>query len=687
MLSLKLQNPNARFVLIVDELDQHFNLSLKNFSWLNTADLQALLEPVTDWLNGKATTTQRQVLIKFCALGKALSGLGISELPRDEEGWQGLIFSAFSLWFERDTSAKLENTARDWNSAHLKIFELLRDATDLIPIGVLIPRASKNLAYDIPTHGSDLIGSQPLVQTGRADQTIVTLDLERSDTEYLDEIRQRLTRLTSVLERCCLEWWEQIEKHFRYGQALIAKANWEAIDDRISRGDIYDVAPNVRNPRGGSHKHFLKGDTEESFGDLLLVLTKKHGRHFIREMCDRNRHLPSHKSITIPHCAPEVTTPLTHRSERINWMLGNLSPTDYMMAAVLLTIYQPKFTPHALAAAKLADKNNRPYLESGDLGFSLRIDKKRVHTIKDGHLNQKCLDILNLILEMTTSSRAALRDKASPYANSFFLVGAGDDVRQPLNDARFLSKRSGPSGLPDRWIGDLFPILVEEGVTAGMLTLRKIRTTQGVLEWFDTRSIEKMARKLGNSTSVSITHYLPRSLVEAWYTRQIRQFQNIWLATSAAGESYLLHVTDFSTLPALHRFLLRITDLCPDGSSPLANELHKRLVIKNDAGEAQRIGDSLAIAASKESFLSLYLYKEAALSSTSSHSSLSAVDQSAGMSPNDIIMLSDLVKARAEEDKNPKIRKAHFDALAELPLARLSTNWGDLFAKWDQNHA
>lgn len=78
--------------------------------------------------------------------------------------------------------------------------------------------------------------------------------------------------------------------------------------------------------------------------------------------------------------------------------------------------------------------------------------------------------------------------------------------------------------------------------------LSKIRGTAGILEWFETDGCRSSAaKKLGNSVSVSVKHYIPQEIQEAFYRRQIRRFQNLLILTATAGEDYAYKALNMSS--------------------------------------------------------------------------------------------------------------------------------------------
>jgi len=120
----------------------------------------------------------------------------------------------------------------------------------------------------------------------------------------------------------------------------------------------------------------------------------------------------------------------------------------------------------------------------------------------------------------------------------------------------------------------MYPELEKAGLTRGVLSLRKVRNTMGVLKWFETGSIQEMSKCLGNSYRVVLEHYIPHSLIEEWNTRIIRRFQNTLIILACKDEDFLLNVTDFLTMDELINFTSQLVIEYKKGTSPIANLIH-----------------------------------------------------------------------------------------------------------------
>jgi hypothetical protein len=230
----------------------------------------------------------------------------------------------------------------------------------------------------------------------------------------------------------------------------------------------------------------------------------------------------------------------------------------------------------------------------------------------------------------------------------------------------------------------LYPELEAGGLGKGTVSFAKVRTTQGVLEWFDTGSVHKASRKLGNSQRIVLEHYIPPPLLHLWNERIIRRFQNTLIVLAAHDEEYLLDVTDLRDFSELQEFVSQLLLEYPDGSSPIANAVHHKFrvldgdnllklnnhdaVVANGAILSVRIdGDALAL---------LYAFQHI----TTSHLSPKAIQQAdprTGLVPKHFVDLAALLSHAAENDsvgealgetlELAKLKRAHASAQNKLP--------------------
>lgn len=192
-----------------------------------------------------------------------------------------------------------------------------------------------------------------------------------------------------------------------------------------------------------------------------------------------------------------------------------------------------------------------------------------------------------------------------------------------------------------------------------------------------------MARKLGNTEKVVLQHYIPRPILDAWNTRMIRRFQNLWISVAAANEDFLLDVTDFSSLSDLHAFLKDLLRLHAPSDSPLAEVLHERfdVLLGNESSAASEGGGNnahLHVAISKGALSALYSYQATVLHLGLPDAVLDKPDLLTGLSPRHFLTLTDLLQSRLPRDKNPEYVACHEAAIQVASDSSSRLKWTQL---------
>ncbi|MNF41347.1 hypothetical protein D3C84_223710 [compost metagenome] len=203
------------------------------------------------------------------------------------------------------------------------------------------------------------------------------------------------------------------------------------------------------------------------------------------------------------------------------------------------------------------------------------------------------------------------------------------------------------------------------GLGPGTVTFRKIRCTEGVLEWFKTKNIRAVSKKLGNTEKVAIEHYIPKTLLDAWNIRMIRRFQNLWISVASASEDFLLDITDFGTLADLHAFLRDMLMLHSENDSPLSDLLHQKfgILAGEDTQTAPDKDAHLHVSISKGSLSALYTYQAAVIALGLPADKLDKIDIITGISPRHFLSLADLLQSQLPLDKNPEYVACHNAAM------------------------
>lgn len=658
------------------------NVDLSSFLCLSEHEARHFLAPLVRFHGARRPITQQTCMSAIAQLGDAFRALGFRHLPESESSWQDFVYRAFEYVLSRpDKKVRLDKRAGVWNKILASGLELLRDQEGIIPLGVEILRCTTRIDdSDLSAFKEKMLGDKPAEEVEDvAQKLLVDISLARTDAAYLDELRDILAYRRGVLENCLLEWWRQLKAHFEYGQRRIMDVNWQQLKARLDTGRYV-----TSGGRGKATYHIALGPGGRDFGNVLAILTHEHEGMCAKQCFSNSRRLPHLTGVRIPADAPSPVSPKITKHQRLNWMLGNLGSIDIAVCAALLIMHNPKYTPHSTLHCKVKDKHGRSFLELGDKRIYFRLEKARAKNMKDAALDDISLDIIRTVSEMGRNHRRRLEEQKSPLAKFLFFASIRGKCESP---SAAVKKLSGAKETKQRHgsIFMYFPQLAAAGLGKGAITFSKIRNTEGVLEWFRKGSISAMARKLGNTTRVTLNHYIPKPLLAAWNARLIRRFQNLWISTAAANEDFLLEVTDFTSLTELHEFLLQMLAQHRPGSSPLATALHQAFGKKSDVSRsASKDSDSnpfLAVNISKQSLSALYLYQEACIAAGPTETGLDQVATSNKVTPRHFLDLAQLMRHRLPEHPDANVREAHEQAVHLAAELQKRLHWKDLFVR------
>lgn len=615
--------------------------------------------------------------------------LQIACLPKTESEWQKLAIDVHRFVITRtDRKSSLRTRcANEWLTIRSFFVDLMEYG--IAPISLYIPPVREVLeSIDISSYQDRLLGqSEPVVAVAYVDKLLCSVSLSRTDAEYLDEIRDTLTMRRHLLKEALTDYWLKIRENMNFGRTLIDSVDWADLEPKVSRNSTIGSSNHPANPANG-----IIG-----LANYLAVVRYKYkgyplSDHEMRtrvkredEFTPRLASLGSVSTWLSNIDAPDnfLDRPSWSEKNLLWWWQGRISHFDLSMIVALLIMLQPSWTPYSVMFSKIANRNGKRYLEFSDAGYCFEIEKQRAKEMKLEVLDPLAYDIITTLSDMNSELRNELREAGDPKAELLLLPYGKARVTLPISASApaFLSgcKTTRSSVINPRnadvpWIGMLYPDLVSAGLSKGTINFKKIRNTEGVLEWFRTKSLRAVSKKLGNTERVVLQHYIPKALMDAWNTRMIRRFQNLWISVAAADEDWLLDVTDFSSLADLHAFLKDMLQMHSPSDSPLAEILHYRF------GRARVNGDvtpnsnafvnvgHLHVAISKGSLSALYSYHAAVLELGLNEAELDKADSVTGLTPRHFLNLTDLLQLRLPEDKNPAYVICH-EAAMQISVA------------------
>lgn len=681
-----IQNHDKLFAEVTDELGRKNKADLTPLLILGK-DTERLLPPLIAEIRLKRPITMSGQLRRLRSLGEAFEHIRMSSLPNTEWGWQQLILDVHRFILTRTNRKSTLQTrlASEW--AYIRTFFLILVEHGLIPVSAHIPPTIEVLStIDVSRYGNDLLGQGPPEAdeaTGQLDKLLVSVSLSRTDSEYLEEVRDTLAARRAVLYKVLTDYWFKIKQNLEFGRTLLATVDWPSLKaelDSSEKSSLLKYHP--ANPLNGL----------DGLANYLAVI-KYHYKgcppsiDTLRKNKDKSVYLPREGRIgSVKTWIAKIDLPPNFINQQtwsvkniLWWWQGRISHLDVSMITALLIMLQPSWTPHAILHATVSSRKGKQYLDFPDNGASFEVKKPRAGAMKDEVLDPISLEIIRTLIDEGASLRMVLAKADNPLSTLLMIPYGKKAVSSPIfsGASSFLSgyKNNRKTG----WIGTLYPELEELGLGAGTISFSKIRKTEGILEWFKTKSIKAVSKKLGNTERVVLDHYIPTPLLNAWNTRLIRRFQNLWITTAAAEESFLLDVTDFSTLEDLHSFLRDMLQLHQSSSSPLAEALHQKFDILSP--ESLRLTPSnghLHVAISTNTLIALYSYQSHLISLGLSNDLLDKKDSDTGFTPRQFLSIADLLQARLPLDKNPHYRTCHDAALVAVEAVASRTRWPTL---------
>lgn len=633
-----------------------------------------------------------------------------SPWPTNSSDWSVLVLRLFTFNLtDTNQQGGARARARRWSTYLNTLLTNLKDA-EIIPLDVVIPSADakkvRSLAKDLPILGQ--IGKRIVDPAEPTQKLLVDISFGMTDADYLEAVERKCRLLVGVIKDVSLKHWTEFIDDAERGRQMAAQVTDDDIDLAIAE-QRYGEPISIPGKNG---QHFTKYTSPSHPNGVHWALAIV--RHALRTSSEIHcvtsaalRRSPFfNKSIfkgtgtdgaKISYCALNSLTSMASTpweyltsAARFYRFSGLLSPLDMAAACLLLTIEHPQFTAESLQNAKLLNVRGKPRLVLTDNnGHSIfYVDKPRAGKLKSATLSELAQKVLSDVVRCTAPVRDLLKRAGDKTWRYLFLGiawrGYAPGVLSAL-DARANVLNADQNGLS---LTKLYPALEQNGLGSGCFDYRRLRNTMGIIRWFETGSILEMSRKLGNTRKVALNNYLPPTLLHAWNTRIIRRFQNTLIVLAAHDEPYMLDVTDFSNLADLQHFIAQLILDYPAKTSPLGNEVQRRLgaIPFTPSAPPVSLPGFLNIRLTPKSLAHLYAFRDLALK-TLSDEQQDKVDTLSGLSPRQFIDMAQLLTHAAENTELhpslrenldvPRLVETHGQALAlkakiDTQLAKLS---------------
>lgn len=701
-LTILLDNPHQKSVHKMD---------ISSLCVLPFDDIKRLIDATDRQLKGKGYRTQRGCLgMVVSRLGVYMQQRGITSLPRSYNSWQYMIFDWYAWYLSHGGStASIEVRVLNWN---FRVNPWLRGLCEegLLPLGVVLPgnKFPDESVRDGSPMRPDLIGVESVQPTERPiNKTIAGPVFWRNDIEYLDEIEILLRQRNGLLAQVVDDHLLRLVKDFRCGRNLMRQVSDASLLDRLSRSCWH--APATGLPKFSSHNQRVTNPRMPNSDAWVLRVMGHLLETGDSDACLSTNKLRSHPALTVNFlnlkdytAVGEICSKTSLRDDqldRVQWrllymrFLGVLLPVDMAVACCILIQEHPNLNPESLFEAKLLNARGKPYLIVTDEGGRsiYSVDKPRAGTRKYAPLTHRANQVMRHVLRATAQVRALLKKTGAKHWRYLFLGFSGGGY----------GRLGHPRIRPEHLTGDdilslsrLYPELDAGGLAKGTLDFAKIRTTQGILEWFDSGSLHQVSKKLGNTYQVSLEHYIPKPLIRLWNERIIRRFQNTLIILATHGEDYMLDVSDLRDYGELQEFIAQLVCENTVGSSPIADKIDRKFGGGQDNRDMVDGGSLLTVRLDGQALALLYAFQRITVSRISADAR-QRPDPRTGLVPKHFVDLAALLAHAAENETVgealresldlARLKRAHAIANAKLPqvlgrleILHIASTWSSL---------
>jgi len=670
---------------------------LTSLAALPRNEVKRLLDATKRFVETRLYGTQlayfRSAVSRF---GQYVGARGRNNFPCTFNEWQFLCLDWYAWYLSHGGSeASITGRVRQWNNFVVPWLNALIDE-GAIPIGLIIPNAKFGDEVISPSspRKPDLIGEKPARESPverPINKTIAGPIFWRTDIEYLNEIETTLRQRNHLIAQVTDDYWLRLVKDCRQGRRFMRRISDQVLHDRFdsnnwrlrvpadfpSRPTVYRKVADPRVPDSEAWAlrvmdHILRASNDDK---CFAVENLQQCRAFQSRFLHRKAHTPINPLLATTALLPDQVALLERRSLFIRF-LGILSPLDMAVAIAILIQEHPNLNPESLSEAKLLNARGKSYLMISDDGARsiLSVDKLRARMRKYAALSRRAQQVVKHLIRATAPVRELLKRTGSKHWRHLFIgysaapwgrFGHPDIRSAQLTSDKVLS------------LARFYPELHVAGLIQGTFNFAKLRTTQGVLEWFYSGSIHKASKKLGNSYRVALEHYIPKPLVRLWNERIIRRFQNTLIVLAAYSEDYMVDVSDLRDYDELQAFLAQMVKENPAGHSPIGDALHQRFGATSGPIQDSTESDALlTVRLDGNALALLYAFQQITVARLSPEAML-IPDPRTGLVPKHFVDLAALLAHAAENEsvgealgeslELAKLKRAHESARAKLP--------------------
>ncbi len=483
------------------------------------------------------------------------------EFPPPQHGWDNFLLSHY------ESHLNLKNlafkTRMDQWCAIAVLYRKLQN-TGYIPDNVYVPGeslSSLKTSDHLPEplgHKREKLAAPENLQCLLPKKYLIESGLDLTDDVYLLGLKKNLEHRARVLLECCVDYWDQMLRCHARGSKLYSTITIAEIQEVLNsecyiQNGLHIAHPN--SPNGpqwffsvaryyAEHTDILKHITIKSLGQTPFFRKLIHNPDLKRKVLQMIWKMAGDDGIN-NHTA----------NENLNRLLGYLSPRDCAVACAIIATENPSFTPSSLTNIRLYNKNGEYFIRgfSDTKGVTFSVSKPRARERKVSVLPALSLRIVTDTIKRTSMPRARLFDQGKSGWRKLFLISSRNQIGTAPEFSCTLGHYTGLS------FYDIYEQRLQAaGISAEMVGLFRIRSTQGILEFLRKGSIQAVASLLGNSLQVVRTNYIPAWLIRRWGVRFLRVIHQKVILTATEGMPWQQAASDFETKEELQAFIRRV---------------------------------------------------------------------------------------------------------------------------------
>ena len=481
--------------------------------------------------------------------------------PPATDGWDNFLLSHYASHLAK-TQLQFKTRMDQW-CAIAVLYRKLR-SSGFIPNDVYVPgeplsslKTSDHLTEPVG-HKREKVSAPESLQYLLPKKYLIESGLDLVDDVYLLDLKKTLERRAGALLECSIDYWNRMLRCHNHGSELCATITIGEIEEVLGSNCFVRDGLHIAHPDApsGPQWFFSVARYYAERTDVLQNITiKSLGQTpFFRKLI----HNPSLKTkvrqMILKWVGDDgVNNPTAN--ENLNRLLGYLSPRDCAVACAIIATENPSFNPGSLTNVRLYSQQGTYYLRgfSDTKRITLSVSKPRARDRKVSVLPPLSIRIVTDVIRCTSMPRARLLDKRKTGWRKLFLVSTRNQIGSSPDFSCTLGHYTGLSfyDIYEKELGDV-------GISADMVSLFRIRCTQGVLEFLRKGSMQAVADLLGNSIQVVRKNYIPEWLIKRWGTRFLRSIHQKVIITVTEGMPWQRTASDFETREELQAFVRRV---------------------------------------------------------------------------------------------------------------------------------